>query len=157
MGCLPIYGKGAIEHGGVWKCYTGCCYSQPGFDSKPHMGCLSPFRANASWFSLRGFLPLWEGLKIFLIVNVVTVSENRGLSWPDVALGRINPRSGGSWISQRGLKEDVPTYYLAKICWKLHENEVNWTERERASEILLCRFATTWVCMFLASLNPNKI
>ena len=34
------------------------------FDSGPHVGCLSPFTANAWWFSPQGFLPPSEGLKI---------------------------------------------------------------------------------------------
>ena len=35
----------------------------------------------------------------------------------------------------------VPTYYLAKICRKLHKNEENWAGG-RASKTLLCRPAT---------------
>ena len=42
----------------------------------------------------------------------------------------------GTPTSRRGA-----TYYLAKVCRKLRENE-NYTERGRASKILLCRSAT---------------
>ena len=39
--------------------------------------------------------------------------------------------SGGSRVSQRwtSTQKGDSTYYLAKICQKLHENEENWTER----------------------------
>ena len=36
----------------------------------------------------------------------------------------LNVASGESRISQRNR---TPNYYLAKCCWKLHENERNWT------------------------------
>ena len=51
--------------------------------------------------------------------------------------------SGGSRISQKGRQPEkgAPTYYLAKICRKLHENEENW-DGGGASNILLCRSAT---------------
>ena len=51
---------------------------------------------------------------------------------------------GGSRISQRGRQPErgSPTYYLAKICQKLHKNEENWIERGHSSKIFLCRSAT---------------
>ena len=39
-------------------------------------------------------------------------------------------------------REGALTYYLAKFYQKLQENEESWTERGRASKILLCRSAT---------------
>ena len=61
MGCLLIYGKGAIEHG-VFENVTPAAATVILGSTPSHichdMGCLSPFRANASWFSLRGFLRL---------------------------------------------------------------------------------------------------
>ena len=35
-----------------------------------HMGCLSPFTANASWFSSQSFLPPSEGLEIVPIGTI---------------------------------------------------------------------------------------
>ena len=43
-------------------------------DSVPHMGCLSPFTANAWWVSLQGFLPHSEGFK-FVLILIGTVSK----------------------------------------------------------------------------------
>ena len=61
----------------------GCCSlgltKNPWFDSVLYVGCLSPFTANAWWFSLRGFLLPLEGLKILLIL-IGTVSQGQG--WP---------------------------------------------------------------------------
>ena len=53
--------------------------------------------------------------------------------------------SGGTRISQTGGggRGGAPTYYLAKLTRKLHENEENWTEgKGGASKILLCKSAT---------------
>ena len=53
---------------------------------------------------------------------------------------------GRSRISNWGakLKCSMPTHYLAKFSWKLHENEENFTEMTEghSSKMLLCRPAT---------------
>ena len=71
----------------------------------------------------------------------------------------VKVNSGGSRISQMEASTQrsaadpgfprrggggAPTYYLAKVCRKLRENEENWTEKGGASKILLdlCRSAT---------------
>ena len=60
--------------------------------------------------------------------------------------------SGGSRISQRG----APTYYLAKICQKLHENEENWTDvdpPQHAGLTMLCTRAKMFRKSFLLLLS----
>ena len=44
--------------------------SNQGLNPGPHVGRLSPFTANAWWFSPLGFLPPSEGLEIVLIGTV---------------------------------------------------------------------------------------
>ena len=39
-------------------------------------------------------------------------------------------------------REGAPTYYLAKICRRVHANEENWTGGGEASKILLLRSVT---------------
>ena len=58
---------------------------RPGLDSGLHVECLSPFTANAWWFSSWGFLPPSEGLKI---VPIGTVSWGQ-LAWQDLVLGDL--------------------------------------------------------------------
>ena len=52
------------------------------------MGCLSPFTANARWFSLRGFLPPLEGVKNCSDSGQDCLIRPRAV-WPDVNLGDI--------------------------------------------------------------------